>query len=514
MARLGWHMDERTQSRYENGKQENYAAAMQPADRAYETEELFHEEEPLRVMRRLEDEGWLGQLAPALGMANANLAELGKLREAQLQLETRGIRVDAAAANFPLLTAKVPAAEIAAIKKAFPRPGFVEEIDSLEAEAKDLSAQLLSKAMAKPSEAYQLILRSSPVAVLWAAYATRSAALQTRFKSFYTEWPQAQTKIPYLLLNEMRITAELPDYDTLLEKLFYALMDSRLGTPEEMRAFLEPYSPPAPPPPVSLRRPRAPRKEAKAPKSKKKFAEAEQGNAESSPIPVAATEGQQQQADTAPPLPAKTVPASSRKKAAGGTAEAAGPTAAVAAGPAADRASAPVADVAALSAASPAAAQPVQTKVSVKPATSANAVPAGKPAKAAKTVAPVKAASKPASKKSVPAAPAKKASAKAPVKAAATARPAAKLPAKKAVKAPAKALPVKKPVKAPLQKPTAKSAPVKSAATAKAPAAKKSVPAAKKSVPAKSSASAKSTKTQKKAVTKKAPAKKVAAKRR
>ena len=42
--------------------------------------------------------------------------------------------------------------------------------------------------------------------------------------------------------------------DELLEKLFFELMDGKLGTVEEMKAYLEPYSPPAPPPPVHLRR--------------------------------------------------------------------------------------------------------------------------------------------------------------------------------------------------------------------------------------------------------------------
>ena len=272
MARLGWQMDERTKARYDTAKQEDYIAALREPIRGYEVEELFHEEEPLRVMRRLEEEGWLKHLAPALSVEKVNATELHRLREAQMQLETRGIRADAAAANFPLLTGKISAADLAALKKSFPRTTFVTEIDSLEAAAKDLSAQLLSRAMVLPSEAYKLILRSDPVTVLWAVHSTKSSALQARFKSFLNEWPQAHTKIPVLLMAEMRITPEVPGYAELQDTLLYALMDGRLTTPEEMKAFLEPYSPPAPPPPVSLRRPRTPRKEVKAGKSKKKAA--------------------------------------------------------------------------------------------------------------------------------------------------------------------------------------------------------------------------------------------------
>ena len=64
--------------------------------------------------------------------------------------------------------------------------------------------------------------------------------------------------------------AGLPGFDELVEKLFFELMDGKLATVEEMKAYLEPFSPPAPPPPVHLRRARATKKDAKVPKARKK----------------------------------------------------------------------------------------------------------------------------------------------------------------------------------------------------------------------------------------------------
>src|SRR6185312_14269932 len=86
MARLGWHMDEKTQERYETGRQEGYISAMDAFHRGYETEEIFHEEDPLRVLKRLESEGWMKHLAPALSSAKVNVPELERLRETQTQL--------------------------------------------------------------------------------------------------------------------------------------------------------------------------------------------------------------------------------------------------------------------------------------------------------------------------------------------------------------------------------------------------------------------------------------------
>jgi tRNA nucleotidyltransferase/poly(A) polymerase len=274
-ARLGWQLEEKTQSRYETGKAEGYISALSDFLRGYETEELVHEEDPLRVMRRLEAEGWLKVLAPAWGSAKVNVVELEKLREAQAQLQMQGIHADPSAAQFPLLTAKLTPKDVADLKKSFPRKGFVTEIEALEGEAKQFASELGSKQAATPSTAWKMLMSARPEVVLWVAYSTKSAALKAKFDAFYKEWPQARLKIPYTLMQEMRIVPELAGYDELVDKLFFELMDGKLSTVEEMKAFLEPYSPPAPPPPVHLRRARATKKDSKA-KSRKKADAAEE----------------------------------------------------------------------------------------------------------------------------------------------------------------------------------------------------------------------------------------------
>jgi tRNA nucleotidyltransferase/poly(A) polymerase len=268
MARLSWTMEERTAARYETGKQEGYISAMPAAERNYELEELFHEEDPLRVLRRLEHEGWMKELFPALTSAKANVAELERLRGSQTQLELQGIHPETSAAHFPLMTAKLSPKEISSLKGLFPRRAFVEEIASLEKNAKEFAAQLTSKSAGTPAAAWKLIHSAKPEAVLWTAHTSKAAAVQNKLKAFYTEWPQAKLKLPYALMQEMRIVPGVDKYDELLEKLFFELMDNKLTTVEEMKAYLEPYSPPAPPPPVNLRKARASKKVARAAKKK------------------------------------------------------------------------------------------------------------------------------------------------------------------------------------------------------------------------------------------------------
>ena len=77
-ARLGWQMEEKTQARYETGKAEGYISAMSAFQRGYEAEEIVHEEDPLRVMRGLEQEGWMKQLAPGWSFGQGECGGAGE----------------------------------------------------------------------------------------------------------------------------------------------------------------------------------------------------------------------------------------------------------------------------------------------------------------------------------------------------------------------------------------------------------------------------------------------------
>jgi hypothetical protein len=314
-----------------------------------------------------------------------------------------------------------------------------------------------------------------PEAVLWLGFTSKDKTVQERFNSFLKVWPEARQRIPYALMQEMRITPELPGYADLVQNIFLELIDGRLTTPEEMRAYLEPHSPPAPPPQVTIKRTRARRAEAKIkeqafeedeegeegllsddlepmgddeelglgvlPKGVLETEEGDEGEAdededEAGAKPVATSGKKKSQA----PVPAKKVPGKAEKPA---------PPA---------KAAPPQAAAKGKLAAVPAKAAPAKA-VPAK-ATPAKAVPA----KATPTKAvPAKAA--PAKAQPVPAIKAKPA----PAKAVKPAKPAAKKAAPAKTKAPAKAAP-KKP-----SKPAPKPKPAK-------PAAKKATkPAAKKS---------------------------------
>ncbi len=256
-ARLGWEMDPRTQTRYDNAKSEGVIEFLSAHSRKEELEQIGHEDDGLKVLRALEAEGWMKVLFPAWTSAKADEAKLSALHDLAVQLLLQGVHPDMSAAQMQLLTAKLPSRDLSALKKSLLRPGFVEEWNNLDSLASGFAKTLLSKQNAKPSACFKLFMSYDPEAILWLGFTSKDKNVQERFNNFLKVWPEAHQRIPYVLMQEMRITPELPIYGELKQKIFLELIDGKLTTPEEMRAFLEPYSPPAPPPQVTVKRSRA-----------------------------------------------------------------------------------------------------------------------------------------------------------------------------------------------------------------------------------------------------------------
>jgi tRNA nucleotidyltransferase (CCA-adding enzyme) len=481
-TRLGWDLDPRTQSRYENAKEEAVIEHLSAHARSYELEQIGHEDDGLKVLRALEVEGWMKSLFPAWTVAKADEEKLKALHDLQAELQMQGVHPDMSAAQMQLLTAKLPSKDVAALKKLLLRPGFVEEWNSLDSLASGFSKVLLAKPNLIPSASFKLFTSYDPKAVLWLGFTGTSAAVKERYELFLKVWPEAKQRIPYALMQEMRITPDLPTYNEISHKIFLELIDGHLTTPEETRAFLEPFSPPAPPPQITIKRSRA-KRGAEAKVKERSFDDEDEAGAEEESdvddiggddeeidigIPklemeaelgddVEAEEDEDEAEDEDHPEPAAKhgKKGAAPPKAVKGAAQSATPKAAKeAAKPAAPKAAPP-------------------EKVSSKPelksavkAVTASPVPASKPVAPALKAKPQPA---PIAKKAVPAPVPAKSTKHVPVQKPAAkkavAKPAAKPPAKVVTKAKAKA-------------------PVKHAPARAVPAKKKPAPAAKATKPA------------------------------
>jgi tRNA nucleotidyltransferase (CCA-adding enzyme) len=256
-ARLAFELEERTQTRYENAKGDEMIEHLSELDRSRELEQIGHEEDPLKVLHALEAEGWIQHLFPAWTAAKADVDKLTALHNLSIELQVQGVHADVSAAQMQLLTAKLTPKELAELKDKLLRPGFVEEWNHLDAQAAEFAKVLLAKENSAPSATYTLFTTYAAEAVLWLGFTSKQAAVKEKYENFLKIWPQARQKVPYALMLEMRITPELPGYADLVKTIFLQLIDGGLTTNDEIRALLEPHSPPAPPPPVTIKRTRA-----------------------------------------------------------------------------------------------------------------------------------------------------------------------------------------------------------------------------------------------------------------
>jgi tRNA nucleotidyltransferase/poly(A) polymerase len=262
-ASLGWDLDPRTQVRYDNAKGDGVIQYLSPEARSEELEQIGHEEDALKILLAFEAEGWMNELFPAWTAAKADEEKLKTLHEQAVELLLQGVHADTSAAQMQLLTAKMAPKDLAALKKQMLCPGFVEEWNSLDSLAAGFQKALLAKENQVPSAGYKLFMSYDPEAILWLRFTTKNQAVLDHFDQLLKVWPEVRQRIPHALMQEMRITPELPAYSEIVHSIFLELIDGHLTTPEEMRAFLEPHSPPAPPPQVTIKRTRAKRGEAR-----------------------------------------------------------------------------------------------------------------------------------------------------------------------------------------------------------------------------------------------------------
>jgi tRNA nucleotidyltransferase (CCA-adding enzyme) len=260
--RMGWGLEERTEARYQNAKEADNFDDISAFHRGYELEEIAVEEDSLATLKAYEAEGWMQKLFPGWSSSHADTAALDNLHRMRIQLLMQGIAPDLTAAHLDLLTATMKPESKKAFKHMIVRTGLLSAWEGLDAAAKDFSKLLTSKEMAVPSAAWKLFHTHAAEPVLWLAFTGKGAA-EAKFKQLFTVWPEIAKKVPVAMMTELRITPELPAYAELLHELFLQQIDGKLETDEQMRAFLETYSPPAPPPPVNLKRSRAKKTAAK-----------------------------------------------------------------------------------------------------------------------------------------------------------------------------------------------------------------------------------------------------------
>jgi tRNA nucleotidyltransferase/poly(A) polymerase len=248
-TRFHWPLEERTQARYESGKENSYIEYIRSSSIGYEIEQLAYEEDALGVLKAYEKEGWLKVLNPRWSAAKADTAGLGALMKTRQQMNELGYAPEVAPAVLHFLTARLGEKDIADLRRAIPRKDLVEAWKDLDANAHSLAKRLTGKEAATPSRTWQLLSSARPEMILFLAITARQQTVAQKIKNFFTKWRQVQQKIPLPEMTELHITPQMPAYPKIAHDVFLMLLDGKLRSRTETLKFLKPLAPPPPPPP-------------------------------------------------------------------------------------------------------------------------------------------------------------------------------------------------------------------------------------------------------------------------
>ncbi len=248
-TRFHWPLEERTQARYESGKENNYIEYIRSSSVGYEIEQVAYEDDPLGVLKAYEKEGWLKVLNAHWSTAKADTAGLGALIKTRQQMNELGYTPEVAPAVMYFLTERLGDKDISDLRRAIPRKDLVEAWKDLEDNAHSLAKRLTGKEAATPARTWQLLSSARPEMILFLAITARQQAVAQKIKNFFTKWRQVKQKIPLPEMTELRITPEMPEYPKIANDVFLLLLDGKLRSRTETLKYLKPLAPPPPPPP-------------------------------------------------------------------------------------------------------------------------------------------------------------------------------------------------------------------------------------------------------------------------
>jgi tRNA nucleotidyltransferase/poly(A) polymerase len=248
-TRFHWPLEERTQTRYDSGKENGYIEHIRNSSIGYEIEQLAYEDDALGVLKAYEKEGWLKVLNPRWSTAKADTAGLNALMKTRQQMNELGYAPEIAPSVLYFITDRMGEKDISDLRRAIPRKDLVDSWKDLEDNAHTLAKRLTGKEAATPSRTWQLLSSARPEMILFLAITARQQAVAQKIKNFLGKWRQVQQKIPLPEMTELRITPQLPEYAKIANDVFLLLLDGKLRSRTETLKYLKPLAPPPPPPP-------------------------------------------------------------------------------------------------------------------------------------------------------------------------------------------------------------------------------------------------------------------------
>jgi tRNA nucleotidyltransferase (CCA-adding enzyme) len=189
-SRLGFAVDERTQSSYQNAREAECEKNIGPRQLYNELRQITFEQNPQEVLKSLEDEGFLKLYTPALAGPKLNAAGLAKLHKAIAMIPFgAGVVVDdyALLLHFltQLLNPKEKAALVAATQMSKQETDPWQKLDQ---RSKKLESAVKSARLSKPSQIYDLLKTAKGEEMIYLFLKSNSKTAQDRIKNHLTKY--------------------------------------------------------------------------------------------------------------------------------------------------------------------------------------------------------------------------------------------------------------------------------------------------------------------------------------
>lgn len=243
-ARLGYQINERTESQYRNVREAQLETRIPPAALERELRQIATDAAALEILQLLDQEKLLTLFAPGLTGAKLNAAGFQKLNKAKQLMPFGGeLAVDEFTLFLNVLVEKLAPKERSQLLAATGlEKRVLDKASKMETSAKKLERALTSARLQKPSALYLALANTPGEEILFLLMRSNQRIVVDRLRNYLQKYLPAALEITPAVVQEHGGIPGTPKFAKLQHELIATRLDSRPRKP----APVEPE--PAPPP--------------------------------------------------------------------------------------------------------------------------------------------------------------------------------------------------------------------------------------------------------------------------
>ena len=238
VARMGFKMESRTQEWFDLAMERKLQENLDPGDLGYEIRGIAREDNPVGVLKLLEQHDLLEAVHPQLARRKPDYDSLNKLAKARANLMGAGLRPRTHLAALYYIFGKLKPREATSVMKHLEfRSNEIEAIEKFAAEAQKVVQTLKGRKMNAARDAY-FYIASLPAEVLaFIEVEMPNPAAMSKIRAYVQKWRPLWLSLPSAELESLGV-ARGPKFDKILEQLFEMQLRGKGKTPEDRTKLL------------------------------------------------------------------------------------------------------------------------------------------------------------------------------------------------------------------------------------------------------------------------------------